>query len=76
MVIIPLLVIDLKATPNDNPSNDFYWRQKFSSLNVVQYDTTSRSIIFHYPHLYSLIGKFNQPGYVGVRPRSNSYLTI
>ena len=27
-------------------------------------------------NLYSLTGKFNQPGYVGVRPRSNSYLTI
>ena len=36
MVIIPLLVIELKATPNGNPSDDFYWRQKSSSLNVVQ----------------------------------------
>ena len=26
MVIIPLLVIELKATPNGNPSDDFYWR--------------------------------------------------
>ena len=26
--------------------------------------------------VYSLTEKFNQPGYVGVRPRSNSYLTI
>ena len=47
MVIIPLLVIELKATPNGNPSDDFYWRQKSSSLNVVQYNTTSRPIIFH-----------------------------
>ena len=45
MVMIPLLVIKLKATPNGNPSNDFYWRQKSSSLNVVQYSTTSRPII-------------------------------
>ena len=37
MVIIPLLVIELlKATPNGNPSDDFYWRQKSSSLNLVQ----------------------------------------
>ena len=28
-------------------NNDFYWRQKFSSLNVVQYNTTSRPIIIH-----------------------------
>ena len=35
MVIIPLIVIELKATPNGNPSNDFYWRKKSSSLNVV-----------------------------------------
>ena len=52
MVIIPLLVIELKATPNGNPSDDFYWRQKSSSLNVVQYNTTSNrptgGIILHY----------------------------
>ena len=36
MVIIPLLVIMLKATPNGNPSDDFYWRQKSNSLNLVQ----------------------------------------
>ena len=47
MVIIPLLVIELKATPNGNPSDDFYWRQKSSSLNVVRYNTTSRPIIIH-----------------------------
>ena len=47
MVIIPLLVIELKATPNGNRSNDFNWKQKSSFLNVVQYNTTSRSIIFH-----------------------------
>ena len=47
LVIIPLLVIELKATPNGNPSDDFYWRQKSSSLNVVQYNTTSRPIIIH-----------------------------
>ena len=35
MVIIPLLVIELKATPNGNPSDDFYWRQKSNSLNLV-----------------------------------------
>ena len=47
MVILPLLVIELKATPNGNPSNDFYWGQKFSSLNVVQYNTTSRPVVIH-----------------------------
>ena len=47
MVIIPLLVIELKATPNGNPSDDFHWRQKSSSLNVVQYNTTSRPIIIY-----------------------------
>ena len=36
MVIIPLLVIELKAAPNGNPSDDFYWRQKSSSLSLVQ----------------------------------------
>ena len=36
MVIIPLLVIELKATPNGNLSDDFYWRQKSNSLNLVQ----------------------------------------
>ena len=46
MVIIPLLVIELKATPNGNPRDDFFWRQKSSSLNVVQYNTTGRPIIF------------------------------
>ena len=61
MVIIPLLVMELKATPNGNPSNDFYWRQKSSSLNVVQYNTTSRPI-YSPTNLYSLTGKFNQPG--------------
>ena len=29
LVIIPLLVIELKATPNGNRSDDCYWRQKF-----------------------------------------------
>ena len=33
MVIISLLVIELKATPNGNPTNNFYWRWKSSSLN-------------------------------------------
>ena len=47
LVIIPLLVIELKATPNGNPSDDFCWRQKSSSLNGVQYNTTSRPIIIH-----------------------------
>ena len=47
LLIIPLLVIELKATPIDNPSNDFYWRQKSSSLSIVQYNTISRPIIIH-----------------------------
>ena len=33
-------------------------------------------LLFTYKSIYSLTGKFNQPGYFGVRPRSNSYLTI
>ena len=41
MVIIPLLVIEPKATPIGNPSDNFYWRQKSSSLNLVQYNTTT-----------------------------------
>ena len=36
MVIIPFLAIQLKATPNNNLTNDFYWMRKSSSLNVVQ----------------------------------------
>ena len=39
-------------------------------------NTTSRPIIFSPTNLNSLTGKFNQLGYIGVRPRSNSYLTI
>ena len=39
-----LLAIELKATLNDNPTNDFYRRQKFSSVNVLQCNTTSRRI--------------------------------
>ena len=46
MVIIPLMAIELKATPNGNPTNYFYCRQKSNSLNVVLSSTTSRAIIF------------------------------
>ena len=66
MVIVPLLTIELKATPNGNPTNDFYWL-KSCSLNAVP-------IIFHRPNLYSLTEKFEQPGDVGIQPRSCSYL--
>ena len=52
-----LSAIELKATPNGNPTNDFCWRQKSSSLKVVQCNTTSRPITIHRPNLYSLIGK-------------------
>ena len=48
LVIIPLLVIELKTTPNGNPSDDCYWRQKSSSLNVVQYNTTVGLLLFTY----------------------------
>ena len=41
MVIIPLLVIELKTTCNGSPTNDFYWREKSSSLSGVQCYTTS-----------------------------------
>ena len=59
MVIIPLLVIELKA--NRNPSNDFYWRQKSSSLNVVQNNTTSRPIIIHLYRYIDLEVNSNRP---------------
>ena len=74
MVIIPLLAFKLKATHSGNPTNDFYWMQKFSSLKAVQCNTAGRRIIFYRSNLYNLIGKFEQPGYVAVRPRSYSYL--
>ena len=48
LVIIPLLVIELKATPNGNPSDDCYWRQKSRSLNVAQYNTTVGLLLFTY----------------------------
>ena len=48
LVIIPLLVIELKATPNGNPSDDCYWRQKSNSLNVEQYNTTVGLLLFTY----------------------------
>ena len=74
MVITPLMAIELKATPNGNPTNNFYVRQESNFFNVVQCNTTSRPIIFHRPNLCSLTGKFKQPVYPGVRPRSYSYL--
>ena len=36
MVIIALFAIKLKAIPNGNPTNNFKWRQKSSSINVAQ----------------------------------------
>ena len=35
MMIITLLVIKLKTTPNGNPTNVFYWSLKSSSLNAT-----------------------------------------
>ena len=65
MVTISLLAIELKATPNGNPTNDFNWRRKSSSLNVVQCNTTSRSIVFHRHNLYIAQPEiFKQPDYV------------
>ena len=61
-LITPLLTIELEATSYGNQTNDFYWREKSSSLYVVQCNTTSRPIIFHRPKLYNLTGKFEQPG--------------
>ena len=75
MVIIPLLVIELKATPNGNPNDDFYWRQKSSSLNLVQI-IPPVGLLYFTSKSNSLTRKFNQLGYVGVCPRSNLYLTI
>ena len=40
--------------------DDCYWRQKSSSLNVVQYNTTVGLLLFT-TNLYCLTGKFNQP---------------
>ena len=68
MVVTPLLMIELKATSNDNTTNSFYCWQKSSFLDVAQCNTIGRRIIFHRPNLYSLTGKFEQPGYVGLRP--------
>ena len=58
MVINSLLAIELKAIPIGNPTDNFYSKQKSSSLNVVQYDTISRSIIFYCQNLNNLTGKF------------------
>ena len=59
MVINPVLVvIELKGIPNDNPTNDFYWMQKCSSINFVQCHTTSRRIIFYHPNPKLITGKF------------------
>ena len=42
-MIISLLGIKPKATPSINPTNDFYWGQKSSCLNVMRGNyTTSR----------------------------------
>ena len=59
MVIIPLLVIELKATPNGNPNDDFYWRQKSSSLNLVHIIPPVGLLYFTF-NLYSLTRKFNE----------------
>ena len=58
MLINSLLAIKLKAAPNGNPTNDFHWMQKYSSLIVVQCTTPSRPIIFYCPNLDGLTGKF------------------
>ena len=58
MVIVHLLAIELKATLNGNPTNDFYWGRKSSFLNVVQCNTTSRRFIFHRHNLYCPTEKF------------------
>ena len=51
MLIFPLLAIEIKATRNGNSTNDSYWKQKFTSLNVVPCNTTSSPDIFHYLYL-------------------------
>ena len=37
LVIIPLLVIELKATPNGNPSDDCYWIMIVITILLFQY---------------------------------------
>ena len=74
MLITPFLEIELNATPNGNPTKDFYWKQKFSFLNVVQSNISSRPIVSHRSNLFSLTEKYEQPGYVKVRIRSSSYI--
>ena len=49
MVINPLLAIELKATLKSNPTYNFNWRQKSSSLNVVQCNTTNRNSNYFLP---------------------------
>ena len=35
MMIIPLMAIQLKVTPNGNPTNELYRREKSCSQNAV-----------------------------------------
>ena len=62
MEIIPLLAINIKATPDGKPTDDFYWKWRSSSIHVVRSSTISRPFIFRYPHAYNW-QKFKQPGY-------------
>ena len=51
MVITPLLAIDLKATPNGNPANNFHCRKNLA-LSLLCNVTPSAAIIFHRPNHY------------------------
>ena len=57
MVIIPLLAIELKDTPVDNPTNNFYWRQKTGSLFCTilrELDFASNKDQCHNPQFVSI----------------------
>ena len=54
MVITLLLAIKLKDTTNGNPTNDFHWRQKSTTMNVVQCSqvTPPKSLEFFTVQIY------------------------
>ena len=52
MAIISLLAIELKATPNGNQTNNFCWRRKSSSLNVLCNETPTVGVLFFTVQIY------------------------
>ena len=64
-----LLPIEVKATPNGNPSNDFYWWQKSSFLSMLCILTLPVSLTSFTIHVY-IIGKILNNQAIGIRPKS------